>query len=79
MELRKEHYIIHKLDGQTEEFDVDHIYTESGHFCNMDGKPCGWHIQLGTNDSVDNYSEEFGSDFHDIPDSLPDVEIYETE
>lgn len=79
MELRKEHYIIHKTDGTIEEFDVDHIYSETGHLCNMQGRACGWHIQLGTYDSTDNYSEEFGNEFHEIPDSLDVVELYDSE
>lgn len=79
MELRKEHYIIHKTDDTIEEFDVDHIYSETGHLCNMQGRACGWHIQLGTYDSADNYSEEFGNEFHEIPDILDIVEIYDSE
>lgn len=77
MELIKEHYIIHQKNGEVFEFDIDHIFVDTGHFCNMNGKPCGWHIQLGTNDSADNYSHEFSDEWHDIPDELPTVELYE--
>ena len=54
-----------------------HIYAETGHLIDKTSHICGWHIQLGTADSEDNYTEEAGTEQHDVPESLPDVDIYE--
>lgn len=53
---------------------VTHIYSDIGHF-ERDGLRAGNHIQLGTNDSADNYNEvpdETGG-YQNIPASLPDI------
>lgn len=69
--------ILHKLDGTTETTEMTHIYSENGYFIDNSEHKCGWHIQLGTADSEDNYTEEAGTEQHDVPASLPDVDIYE--
>lgn len=69
--------ILHKLDGTTETTTTTHIYAETGHLIDKTSHVCGWHIQLGTADSEDNYTEETGTEQHDVPASLPDVDIYE--
>ena len=78
MEIRYEKYILHHLDETTETWTITHIYAPNGHFIDKRGRKAGWHIQLGTNASPDDYTvvEDPGVT-HDVPDILPDVEIWE--
>lgn len=56
--------------------EVTHIYSETGYFVRVgDTHPQGWHIQLGTSDSADNYNEVPGSESHNVPAFLPDIEL----
>lgn len=64
-------------DG-TAAFTVTHIYSERGHF-ERNGHACGWHIQLGTNDRADNYTEVEDGSTHEVPASLPDIILPEPE
>lgn len=70
-----------KQDDGTE-YDVTHIYAESGYFVEKatkkkDRSPVGWHIQLGTNDSAENYIEVADeNEIHMIPDSLPELYVH---
>lgn len=64
------------------EYEITHIFAESGHFVEKtkkkkDRSDVGWHIQLGTEDSADNYTEvQDENELHDVPDSLPDLYIH---
>lgn len=64
------------------EYEVVHIYAESGYFVDKskkkkDRSDVGWHIQLGTNDSADNYTEvPDENEVHAVPDSLPDLHVH---
>lgn len=51
-----------------------HIYAPAGHF-EQDGKACGWHIQLGTDSTADEFAEVSDGTAHDVPASLPDIII----
>ena len=54
---------------------VTHIYSGNGHF-ERGGLYQGWHIQLGTNDTAEHYTEVTSeSETHDVPASLPDIVI----
>jgi hypothetical protein len=78
MEIRYEKYILHKLDETTETWTITHIYAPTGHFVDKHGLKAGWHIQLGTGASPDDYTAvEDPGVTHDVPDTLPDVEIWE--
>lgn len=73
MRTLKQHFL---GDNGLEEYYVIHIYSENGFFTtDISGHElaCGWHIQLGTNDSVENYKEHEGTEDHFIPEELPDV------
>lgn len=64
----------YKSDDGTEEYFVTHLFSENGYFTNKDGKPCGWHIQLGTNDSEENYAEVIEEAVaHLVPTELPEL------
>lgn len=64
----------YKSDDGAEEFYVAHLFSENGHFENKDGKACGWHIQLGTNDSEENYTEVIEEAVaHLVPTELPEL------
>lgn len=62
------------IDGSTQEIlcVLTHIFSSDGHFV-RDEKPQGWHIQLGTYDSADNYTEVHNGEQHEVPESLPDI------
>lgn len=74
--------IFKKISGETEESTAMHIYSECGHF-EKSGIPCGWHIQIGTSDSVESYVEVDDGIERSVPESLPDIiaeeEIEETQ
>ena len=71
-------------DDETRSIDreITHIYAEHGYFKEKIGRKkraSGWHIQLGTSDSIDNYTEveEEGIDHtSDIPETLPDICVH---
>lgn len=67
-------------DGKPESvFEVTHIFAESGYLRQKFGRKrrnCGWHVQLGTNDSPDNYVEVPGEQANDVPETLEDVEYH---
>lgn len=72
----------HIVQDNGTEYDITHIYAESGYFVEKskkkaDRSPVGWHIQLGTNDSADNYVEvPDENEVHIIPDSLPPLYVH---
>lgn len=58
---------------------ITHIYSENGHF-EKNGKKQGWHIQLGTNDAAENYTEVIDNNVtHAVPEVLEDEIIEFTE
>ena len=70
--------VIHHLDGTTDAHPIRHIYSPEGHFLDRYRRPAGWHIQLAWNDKPENYSEYYDpNDPHEVPESLPNVDIYE--
>lgn len=59
--------------------EITHIFAENGHF-ERDGRKQGWHIQLGTNDAVENYTEVIDEGVsRSVPDSFEDVIISDEE
>lgn len=74
---------VHKIDGTTEVTYQTYLYAEGGYFTDLSGRYAGLVICLGTEDSADHYTE-VQSDVRflppeDIPESLPDIEIWEEE
>lgn len=68
---------IHAMDGSVTTQTVPHIFAPTGHFVTGDGRPCGWHIMIGTYDAADNYTEvDDGSPARDIHD-YGDIDVYE--
>ena len=65
-------------DWEGNTWSVTHIYSPAGHF-ERDGFPQGWHIQLGTNDTAEHYTEVTDGSTHTVPESLPDIYIEEPE
>lgn len=53
---------------------ITHIYSPDGYF-ERNGYRQGWHIQLGTDDTTENYKEMSIGEYHPVPDSLPDIII----
>ena len=73
MEIRYENINIHHTDGTVATTTITHIYSEHGHFL-----PAGWHIQLGGGSKVEDFVEVLDEGVtHEIPASLPDVDIYD--
>ena len=70
--------LIQKIITPTETREVTHMYSETGHF-ERNGLNEGWHIELGTGASVDDYTEHTGLCDHEVPDSLPDIIVPEDE
>jgi len=79
MTILTQKIIFHALDGTTSESISTHIYAPTGHFEDSKGHKAGWHIQLGTSDSPDHYVEIDDGTPHDVPESLPDIDVYEEE
>lgn len=79
MTQRTQKYNYHKLDGTVDVVYITHLYSESGYFTDLGGHKAGWHISLGTHDKAENYTEIAGTEQHSIPESLPDVDVYEEE
>ena len=74
-------HVIGDDDPRTIDYYVTHIFAEGGYFKEKIGRkkrPSGWHIQLGTNDSPDNYTEVKDDTYekHEIPDSMPDLVVH---
>lgn len=69
------------MDNGTE-YDIVHIYAESGYFVEKSKKKAdrssvGWHIQLGTNDSAENYVEvPDENDLHLVPETLTPLYVH---
>lgn len=63
---------IHHTDGSVDVHEKTHLYTH-GHF--TEG---GWHIELGTGKNPSDFTEvvEPGTT-NPIPESLPDIDVYE--
>ena len=73
MDIRYENINIHHRDGTVSTTVITHIYSEHGHFL-----PAGWHIQLGSGSKVEDFVEVIDEGVtHEIPDALPDVDIYD--
>ena len=83
MKIRAQHYILNKLDSTTAEWTETHIFAEDNClFKKKDGgSVLGWHIQLGTLDSAENYEDILveGESVHEVPDSYPDITLQEQE
>ena len=55
---------------------LTHIFAPTGTFRDKQDRPAGWHIQLGTYDSADNYTEyPDPATPHEVPDAMPDIII----
>ena len=75
MDIRYQKITTHHLDGTTEERTVTHIYSKHGHFI-----PAGWHLELASDKTPSDFQETLDEGVeHVVPDSLPDIEIYEEE
>jgi len=79
MVVRTQNVNFHNLDGTVDTTVTTHIYASTGHFEDSKGHRAGWHIQLGTSDSPENYTEIDDGTPHDVPESLPDIDVYEEE
>lgn len=59
---------------------LTHIFATTGTFKGKNNLPAGWHIQLGTYDSADNYTEyPDPANPHEVPDTMPDIIIPDEE
>ena len=74
MEIRTQSIITHRLDGTTDTATKEHLYATHGHF--QEG---GWHIELGTGADSSTFHEVDDGTIHDVPATLPDIEIQEEE
>lgn len=75
MEIRTQYIIIHRLDETTETTEILHIYAPHGHF-----EEGGWHIELGIGAQPTDFHEvEDPGMTHEVPDTLPEIEIWEEE
>jgi hypothetical protein len=78
MQAVKQHFKCTRATGAVSEWDVVHIYAPLGHFEDKAGHPCGWHIQLGTGHTADDFTEVTDEGVsHEVPATLPDVETVE--
>lgn len=60
-------------------YEITHIYSETGYFRSKGDrkkKSEGWHIQLGTGASKDDYSEIKGDEAHEVPEALEDINFH---
>lgn len=67
-----------KLDKTKEVINIVHIFADDFKHFEQNGKKLGWHIQLGSVDSEDNYIEVDGGEKHDIPTKLETLYVEET-
>lgn len=73
MEIRTQNFYTHKPDKTVELRVITHIYAPTGHF--QEG---GWHIELGDDKSPEDFHEiQDEGVSHEVPETLPDIEIYE--
>lgn len=70
--------IYHPLEGEATTTNTYHIYS-TGYFV-RDGHKEGWHISGQDEHLEANYTEDLSIQHgYEIPDSLPDIDIYESE
>ena len=73
MKVLTQHVTIHPWQEEVIEYDLIHIYSETGHF-----REGGWHI-VGVGLNPQDYHEIDDGVTHEIPESLPDIEEWEPE